>query len=147
MNKQTELFRLTFSQVPSSSKLVNYEFKYFSDETKLMELLQNGPVATWLDVGEELQHFGSGVYYNPGLCGNNEDEAVPPECARDDGSCTCLRDCKRKMPQHCDRCVKMFVQYMIVSTLFISRFSNVPRHNAKGLFGHAVTVVGYGTDR
>ena len=71
-----------------------------------MELLQNGPVATWLDVAEDFQFYGSGVYYNTRVCGNNEDEAVPPECAKEGGGYTCHGDCKRKLPQHCDRYVK-----------------------------------------
>ena len=99
-----------YLQVPTS-KVVDYEHKYFSDETKLMELLQNGPVATWFDVGEDFRFYGGagGVYYNTEVCGNNRDEAVPPECAREGGGYTCLGDCKRKLPQHCDRCVIIFV--------------------------------------
>ena len=105
------MFRLTFSQVSSSSKLASYEYDYFSDEIKLMELLQNGPVDTVFDVGEDFRFVGGavGVYYNTEVCGNNEDEAVPPECAREGGGYTCLGDCKRKLPQHCDRCVMIFV--------------------------------------
>ena len=52
--------------------MVDFEYKYFSNERKMMELLQNGPVATWLDVGEELPFFNTGIYYNTTLCGNNE---------------------------------------------------------------------------
>ena len=76
-----------------------------------MELLQNGPVATWFDVGEDFRFYGGagGVYYNTEVCGNNGDEAVPPECTREGGGYTCLGDCKRKLPQHCDRCVIIFV--------------------------------------
>ena len=61
----------TYLQVPTS-KVASYEYKYFSNERELMELVQNGPVATWLDVGDELRFFKSGVFYKPGLCGNNE---------------------------------------------------------------------------
>ena len=36
---------------------------------------------------------------------------MPPECAEEgDGEnrgYTCYGDCKRKMPEHCDRCVKI----------------------------------------
>ena len=94
---------MTFSQVPSSSKLADYEYKYFSDETKLLELVQQGPVATWFDVGAEFQFYGGGVYYSPGVCGNYEEEEVTPECAREAGGYTCLGDCKHQLPQHCDR--------------------------------------------
>ena len=52
--------------------MTSYEYKYLSDERELMKLLQNGPVATWLDVGRDLMFFKSGVYYNAGICGNNE---------------------------------------------------------------------------
>ena len=46
----------------------NYEYKYFSDEEKLLELIQSGPVATWFDVGPDFQFYGGGgVYYNPEL--------------------------------------------------------------------------------
>ena len=57
----------------SSSKVANYDYDYFSDETKLMELIQYGPVVTWFDVPVDLFRFvGEGIYYNPDLCGNNE---------------------------------------------------------------------------
>ena len=50
----------------------SYEFNYFSDERKLMELIQKGPVATWFDVGIDLHFYGGGIYWSPGVCGNNE---------------------------------------------------------------------------
>ena len=39
-----------------------------------MELIQKGPVATWFDVGRDLQFYGGGggIYWSPGVCGNNE---------------------------------------------------------------------------
>ena len=67
-------------QVPSAS-VTSYEFKYFSDEDKLLELIQYGPVVTWFDVGEDFKNFyGPGVYYNPNICASYEEEEVPPEC-------------------------------------------------------------------
>ena len=51
----------------------NYDYEYFSDERKLMELIQNGPVATWFDVNPNVHPWlGRGIYYNPDVCGNNE---------------------------------------------------------------------------
>ena len=37
-----------------------------------MELIQKGPVATWFDVGIDLHFYGGGIYWSPGVCGNNE---------------------------------------------------------------------------
>ena len=38
-----------------------------------MELIQNGPVATWFDVNPNDHRFlGKGIYYNLDVCGNNE---------------------------------------------------------------------------
>ena len=28
---------------------------------------------------------------------------MPPECISEDGDYTCYKECKHKMPQHCDR--------------------------------------------
>ena len=100
---------MTFSQVSSFSKISDYEYKYFSDETKLLELVQTGPVATWFDVGAEFQFYGGGVYYSPEVCSNYEEEAVTPECAKEGGGYTCLGECKDKLPQHCDRCCESMV--------------------------------------
>ena len=74
-----------------------------------MELLQRGPVVTHFDVGGDFRFSGGagGVYYNTEVCDNYEEEDVPPECAREGGGYTCHRDCKYKMPKHCDRCVKL----------------------------------------
>ena len=91
-------------QVPSAS-VTSYEFKYFSDEDKLLELIQYGPVATWFDVADDFRFFyGPGVYYNPNICASYEEEEVPPECREEGGrGYTCLGDCKNKLPAHCDR--------------------------------------------
>ena len=88
--------------------MTDYEYKYFSDEDKLMELIQNGPVATWFDVGEDFQFFhGDGVYFNPDICDNYEEEEVPEECREEHGlGYTCLGKCKDKLPKHCNRCVE-----------------------------------------
>ena len=38
-----------------------------------MELIQNGPVVTWFDVNPNVHPWlGNGIYYNKGVCGNNE---------------------------------------------------------------------------
>ena len=56
---------------------MDYEYIYFSDERKLMERIQKGPVATWFDVGIDFVFYGgsTGIYYSKdtgGVCGNNE---------------------------------------------------------------------------
>ena len=89
----------------SSSDLADYEYKYFSDEAKLMELIQYGPVTTWVDVGPDWLFFGGGVYYSPEVCNSYEEEAVTPECFSEDGGYTCLGDCKHQLPLHCGRCL------------------------------------------
>ena len=73
---------------------------------------------------------------------------MPPECTEEDGGYTCFGDCKRKMPQHCDRCDQTLEKKYLLFALYMisSRFFNTKRYNEKGLGGHAVTVVGYGTD-
>ena len=65
--------------------MYNYEYKYFSDEAKLFELIQDGPVVSWFDVGEDFQDYGGGVYYSPNVCDSYEEEPIPPECAEDYG--------------------------------------------------------------
>ena len=74
---------------------------------------------------------------------------MPPECAEENGGYTCLGDCKRKMPEHCDRYDQTFEKKYCLHYIHMisSRFLNTDRYKAKGLGGHAVTVVGYGTDR
>ena len=83
--------------------MYNYEYKYFSDEDKLFELIQDGPVVSWFDVGEDFQDYGGGVYFSP-ICDSYEEEIIPPECAEDNyQGYTCLKECKKKLPKHCDR--------------------------------------------
>ena len=110
-----------------------------------MELIQNGPVVTWFDVNPNIHPWlGNGIYYNTNVCDNNEvvflyfifkkkkfpkkDEAVPPECAEEDGGYTCIGDCKRKMPQHCDRCDQTLLKRLFKkkpSTIFDSQQMHV----------------------
>ena len=89
----------------SPSDPADYEYKYFSDEAKLLELVQYGPIVTWMDVGADFLFYGGGVYYKPEVCSSYEEEAVTPECFTEDGGYTCLGDCKHQLPLHCDRCL------------------------------------------
>ena len=91
----------------SSSFLSDYEYKYFSDEKKLLELIQNGPVVTWIDVTATFLTYAGGpesVWYNPEECVSYEEEEVPQECSRD-GGYTCLprEKCTELIPDHCNR--------------------------------------------
>ena len=128
--------------------MYDYEHKYFSNEEKLLELIQNGPVVSWFDVEEFsfFRFYGGGVYYKPDVCDSYEEELIPPECAEDYGrGYTCLKDCKKKLPKHCDRYKRVI--YWCKNDCVSLRFLNSERLTNDGLYGHAVTIVGYGTDR
>ena len=95
--------------------MLDFEYKYFSDEEKMFELIQKGPVVSWFDVhkptfqGEvnKFRFLAGGVYYQPEACDSYEEEIiqnVAPECVGKNGQgYTCLKDCKNKRPKHCDR--------------------------------------------
>ena len=86
-----------------SASVSDYQFKYFSTEDDLFEMIQSGPVVTTIDVGPEFQFlYGGGVFFDQERCVSYEDEDVPEECRDGDGY-TCLGDCKKKLPKHCDR--------------------------------------------
>ena len=63
-----------------------------------------GPTVTTVTVTADWQYYGSGILYTED-CANYALEPVPSECQEErDGkkAYTCLGDCKRKMPEHCD---------------------------------------------
>ena len=90
--------------------MLDYEYEYFSDEGKMFELIQNGPVVSWFDVHipsfqkNKFRFLAGGVYYQPEVCDSYEEEIVEeiaPECVGQ--GYICLGDCKNKLPKHCDR--------------------------------------------
>ena len=94
------------SNIFKSAVLTDYEYKYFTDEEHLLELVQDGPVVSWFDAGNSFRNYSGGVYYDPETCSNYEEEYIPPECKGSNGmGYTCLEDCKNKLPLHCDRYV------------------------------------------
>merc|ERR1711934_595719 len=104
----------------------------------MFELIQNGPVVSWFDVhipsfGEKnkFRFLAGGVYYQPEVCDSYEEENVPLECVGENGSrykCVKELDCKNRLPKHCDR-------------------FNPEAAAQRPVNNHAVTIVGYGTDR
>ena len=87
--------------------MTDYEYKYFSDEDKLLEMIQNGPVVSWMDIDVvNFKQYNGGVYFNKESCVSYEEEEVPHECRESYGKgYTCLGKCKSLLPLHCDRCV------------------------------------------
>ena len=89
--------------------MTDYEYKYFSDEDKLLEMIQYGPVVSWIDVDVvslNFKQYKGGVYFNKESCVSYEEEEVPHECRESYGKgYTCLGKCKSLLPLHCDRCV------------------------------------------
>ena len=90
-------------QVPAS--LSDFRYKWFATEEDLLHRIQSGPVVTNVDITEDFQFFfGDGVFYNENQCTNYVNEPVPEECRRAGTfGYTCLKDCKDKLPDHCDR--------------------------------------------
>ena len=82
---------------------LDYEFKFFAREEDLYERLSFGPIVSNIDVGPDFQFLSGGIYYNEDVCGNYENEHVPPECRTSDNGYTCLKDCKNIIPIHCNR--------------------------------------------
>ena len=39
---------------------MDYEYEYYSDEERLLSLIENGPVATWMDISKEFQFAWGG---------------------------------------------------------------------------------------
>ena len=93
--------------------MLDLEYEYESNEDKMFELIQNGPVVSWFDVhipsfGEKnkFRFLAGGVYYQPEVCDSYEQEIVPQECVGENGSrykCVKELDCKNRLPKHCDR--------------------------------------------
>ena len=87
------------------------QWKFFSTEDDLFEMLQSGPVVTNIDVGPDFQFYykersneNGGVFYDVSRCVNYFDEQpIPEECQEGSFGYTCLGDCKKKLPNHCDR--------------------------------------------
>ena len=68
-------------------------------------------------------------------------EDVPYECVTPEGGYTCLGDCKKKLPDHCDRYVKSVSKEHLRTTFSFRLF--VPSNVS---YPHTVNVVGYGVD-
>ena len=86
-----------------------------------------GPTVTIVTVTRDLTYYTSGIFYDAEDCDSYALEPVPSECQEErDGkkAYTCLGDCKRKMPVHCD-------------------FLYKPSNNS---YANAVTVFGYGEE-
>ena len=82
----------------------DFRFKWFATEEDLIRRVQSGPVVSNIDITEDFQFFGGGVFFNENQCVNYVNEPVPEECRRDGAfGYTCLKDCKNKLPDHCDR--------------------------------------------
>ena len=86
-----------------SASVSDYQWKFFSTEDDLFQMIQSGPVATNIDVDPEFQFYSGGVFYNESRCVNYENESIPKECRDGASGYTCLGDCKNKLPDHCDR--------------------------------------------
>ena len=83
--------------------VTDYQYKYFSTEDDLLQMIQSGPVVTNVDVGPAFQFYAGGVFYDEERCVNYVNEPVPQECRVGASGYTCLGDCKHKLPDHCDR--------------------------------------------
>ena len=115
----------------------------------MLEVIQNGPVVTWIDVTQTFLTYAGGpesVWFNEDECVSYEDEEVPPECTRDSGY-TCLprEKCTTKIPKHCDRYKKSVLLCPSPTHAIFRRFLSPPCEPLPA--GHVITIVGYGTTR